>query len=1064
MGVGIGQSYTDTLLWQELQRRATPTSRPKREADDEAHRILSLSRAWLDEAQTILAKSGTQPPDFTLHDENHAFRVAQRMAELLPSGLLPQLSNYELLMLLLAAYLHDIGMAPGRGRVRAHYTYLLTGNVPPLNPEDLRSVRQWLDAEGYSSAPPVPEEIDDPKGLRKADELTAYYCRYKHNDWSEAYILEHLPDHVVYRDWRSHLVMVCSSHHHGYEDLVQAKYDPVSKNGATVHLRYLAALLRVADILENDPERTPPVLLEHRGIASKSQVYWWKDHYFDLRFEERRFSIHGRPAEALIHKAILDTANSIEAELRLVEQLDRETHFDRSNWGSGRLPHRWDVQSAVMRDVKPQPETYEYIDGSFQPDTKRLLDLLSGTELYQDPLVAVRELVQNAFDAVRERIARQRLRQPNPANPVVQERLAALHEVTLRLEKGSDGLTLICTDTGMGMTRRIIERHLLTSGAPRRGEITALERACTESGFRLERTGQFGIGVLSYFMLANQVTVVTARSQEAGDTDGSGWLFTTTGVGSFGELRRTNSTPPGTEVRLRLRPDQLQSGHDLYPILRNYLINTLVHLPCRLRLEAGQGIEGEPLEMQTGWAADPSSLQTRLLPSVIPFQTLTDQAMGVHASVWYKGMDQSARELLEEARQCLRWETTIGEAGDGSVRYRLLLPYFLLPGGKSLAFMRVAERGRVLSVLPLHPDSTRYCASPHTDVLHGWKGMRTIDHANSLRWNPSGRDQLQVQIDLDWQTSATGTLSVSRNTLRLNRLGQEIMTEVRQAADMMMSLFIMQNAESCYATLNSIITGKDSTPFRNPYWLQANPDVPNQTDWGIIRFPATNTRTVGHRISLNGRDVAILLPMDDWDWKSTGMAPDRVVLNDGNQMVLCWTEHEATAPTERGISYLCEFPDSWTHAVGYYGSKDQAHPLWNRSHPLVQLVEIDDLAQMHVASTLGRLASIVKQEGAQRPSRLAAWILSLPLGSKRDINAFFRASPSFLGDLLDTLYESTGVRIPEPLCWLRAYNRGRFHLYVLDRERGIYECWPDSPEWSLLLPDPGQEWTLKPSE
>ena len=69
----------------------------------------------------------------------------------------------------------------------------------------------------------------------------------------------------------------------------------------------------------------------------------------------------------------------------------------------------WRLAPAVVRDIRPANDSYEYIDGAFRPDEARLLQLLSGEQLYGNPLVAVREeLLQNAFDAVREKIARLR--------------------------------------------------------------------------------------------------------------------------------------------------------------------------------------------------------------------------------------------------------------------------------------------------------------------------------------------------------------------------------------------------------------------------------------------------------------------------------------------------------------------------------------------------------------------------------------------------------------------------------------------------------------------------------
>ena len=42
------------------------------------------------------------------------------------------------------------------------------------------------------------------------------------------------------------------------------------------------------------------------------------------------------------------------------------------------------------------------------------------------------------------------------------------------------------------------------------------ERRCNEHGFSSERTGQFGIGVLSYFMLADRLELRIERVPAAG--------------------------------------------------------------------------------------------------------------------------------------------------------------------------------------------------------------------------------------------------------------------------------------------------------------------------------------------------------------------------------------------------------------------------------------------------------------------------------------------------------------------------------------------------------------------
>ena len=123
------------------------------------------------------------------------------------------------------------------------------------------------------------------------------------------------------------------------------------------------------------------------------------------------------------------------------------------------------LEPVVYRDIRPRDDSYVYIDGAFRPNTEKLLELLGGEELYGDQTLAVRELVQNAFDAVRERIAWQRLQQADPLDPRVIDSIAGLHRVSLSVESDDEGRWwLICTDTGAGMTRDILVNHLLVSG------------------------------------------------------------------------------------------------------------------------------------------------------------------------------------------------------------------------------------------------------------------------------------------------------------------------------------------------------------------------------------------------------------------------------------------------------------------------------------------------------------------------------------------------------------------------------------------------------------------------
>jgi hypothetical protein len=149
------------------------------------------------------------------------------------------------------------------------------------------------------------------------------------------------------------------------------------------------------------------------------------------------------------------------------------------------------------------------------------------------------------------------------------------------------------------MTKDIIEHHLLISGSEIRPEIRLLERSAKIRGFTVERTGQFGIGVLSYFMISDRMEITARRSAEGGDRDGTGWKFMTEGIGDFGELARTSRQINGTEVKLRLLKGQLgnEAGH-WFERLREYVRQTIRWLPCRLEIR-------DDISKQTTWRSGP---------------------------------------------------------------------------------------------------------------------------------------------------------------------------------------------------------------------------------------------------------------------------------------------------------------------------------------------------------------------------------------------------------------------------------------------------------------------------
>jgi len=174
-----------------------------------------------------------------------------------------------------------------------------------------------------------------------------------------------------------------------------------------------------------------------------------------------------------------------------------------------------------MTDTRPPVPSH-----TFQVDLRGMVDLLS-QHMYSSPRVYLRELLQNAVDAI---TARQALDPDAPA------------EITIQ---AGDRLTV--TDTGIGLTEPEVHEFLATIGRSSKRDESGIASA------REEYIGQFGIGLLACFLVADEIQVVTrsARDPQAPAVE---WHGYSDGGYSLRTLPARAAIAPGTTVTLAPRP------------------------------------------------------------------------------------------------------------------------------------------------------------------------------------------------------------------------------------------------------------------------------------------------------------------------------------------------------------------------------------------------------------------------------------------------------------------------------------------------------------------------------
>lgn len=181
-----------------------------------------------------------------------------------------------------------------------------------------------------------------------------------------------------------------------------------------------------------------------------------------------------------------------------------------------------------------RPPGEEPVVGSaFQVDLRGVVDLLA-RHLYSGPRVYVRELLQNAVDAI---TARQEL---DPSAPA-----------TVRIRSIAGG-GIEVADTGIGLTFAQAGELLATVGRSSKRDI--------ELGVGREQfLGQFGIGLLSAFMVADRIELV---SRSAADPSAPAVRWVGHSDGRYDLQTIADDVPAGSVVRLLPRRD---SEHWLEP-------------------------------------------------------------------------------------------------------------------------------------------------------------------------------------------------------------------------------------------------------------------------------------------------------------------------------------------------------------------------------------------------------------------------------------------------------------------------------------------------------------------
>jgi hypothetical protein len=404
----MSTDFRDTHLW------SNAFGRQRQKHSAERKRLADVYQAFRKRAATLSGEIPRNLPFFTVHDITHLDALWE-MVDLVAGPDYP-LTPAEVFVLGGAILVHDLAMSGAA----------FLGEFDQLKAEPLwrdtvaRLLREKHDrapttAEIASPGPDI-ERVATETLLRELHARQAEVLPLK--EWDSGSTRFYLIDDAGLRDAYAHVIgRVAHSHNWPVEQLLDPDRLAQKPMGApgwlpaewTVDLVKIAALLRTADACHCDDRRAPAFLAALRQPSGVSADHWRFQELFNrprrdpsedrLRFSAKRpFTVEEIDAWWCGYDWVRGVTDR---ELRAADGLLADTNRPR-------LKARgvWNADDPTRFATDVPTGGWEPVDARIRVnDVGRLARLLGGEQLYGRgrPEVPLRELIQNAADAVRAR-------------------------------------------------------------------------------------------------------------------------------------------------------------------------------------------------------------------------------------------------------------------------------------------------------------------------------------------------------------------------------------------------------------------------------------------------------------------------------------------------------------------------------------------------------------------------------------------------------------------------------------------------------------------------------------
>lgn len=467
-------------------------------------------------------------PEYTDHGLPHTKGVLENCDRLLTNEALQKMSIKDVAILILSAFVHDIGMFIKKDGLTKilfdeDYNKRLSEGLDSLcwaqlwdhYKDDIKRYSDRKLTKLFGSPTPINVIEKDPNNFKNVD-ILAYgeFLRQYHHRLSYEIVmngfvgyedLDILRNTDINEKYREIIAIIARSHGMELRECQKYMVSKLNKTFCGVHVYFLMVLLRMADYIDAGRHRVSDELsaAQLRLSPLSNDEHKWNRSITGIDFlPKEELYIYADPKDSFefikIENWIIGMQRELDTSWAFLGEQHEETIYRELSLSIRR------IQSEILENnVRERYDRRFVTEGACFSANQDLLSLLIQPLYDNRPTYGIRELLQNSIDACNERAL------------IEGERGNKGYKGQIKVSLNWNDHKICIKDNGTGMDKNIILNYFLTSGASFRDSPEWKKEFTTvDQKSKVKRIGRFGVGVLAAYLLGNQITVKTRHIKE----------------------------------------------------------------------------------------------------------------------------------------------------------------------------------------------------------------------------------------------------------------------------------------------------------------------------------------------------------------------------------------------------------------------------------------------------------------------------------------------------------------------------------------------------------------------